>query len=82
MVGALKSLDLGKLLINSLINPLSSDGAPPAGPDPRDPLPPPRNGSEPQSRLTDLNRWPSLYLCPRAPDTSYCKASASPFINH
>jgi hypothetical protein len=34
------------------------------------------------SRLTDLNRWPSLYLCPGAPDTSHCKAFASPFINH
>ena len=62
MVGALKSLDLGKLLIDPLINPLSSDGAPPAGPNPRDPSQALRcNRSEPKSRLTDLNRWPSLY---------------------
>ena len=52
------------------------------GPNPLDPSQPlPRNGSECESRLTDLNRWPSLYLCPRAPNASCRKASAAPFIN-
>ena len=39
------------------------------------------NRSEPKSRLTDLNRWPSLYLCPCALNACHRKASAIPFIN-
>jgi hypothetical protein len=41
-----------------------------------------RNRFEPKSRLTDLNRWPSLYLCPRTLNASHRRASATPFIKH
>ena len=61
LVGVLRWRELATVnqpIYQPVINPRRSRG----GPQFRDPLQAlPRNRSEPESRLTDLNRWPSLY---------------------
>ena len=57
-VGVWCSSTINQPIGQPVINPRGSTG----NPNPRDPLQPLRcNRSEPESRLTDLNRWPSLY---------------------